>query len=448
LYPAQRPADIKPSTGAACAGRGPGEQASLRRKGERGKNPLPAPVSMTIKAPVSQVGSSIDASPVSHRRGRLDFHRQPRYVSAMPSLLNSRFVRLYIVPGAVYQSVMVGGGYGTGREIVEYFTSYGVLGGLLGFCVSFVTVALVLALTFELSRLFRVYDYRNFFKTLLGPGWLLYELLVILQFLLVLAVLASAAGNISEDSLNIPYEAGLAVMLAVIAVLTFFGREVIAKALTYWSLFLYIVFIAFFILIFRNEGDAIMREVAAAEVVGGWAVSGFKYAMYNLAMVPLLLYVARDFETRRETVGAGVCGAVIALLPAVVFHMAFFSAYPDILAQPIPVYWLLGTYGTTAFLLIYSVMLFGTFIETGAGLLQGINERIDAFLIERRGSGLSSGIHATIAVLAVVVSAVVSLWGITNLIARGYGTMAWVFFAVYIIPLLTVGTWKIYRHRS
>lgn len=377
----------------------------------------------------------------------LDNGGKDRYDRIMGGFMNSRFVRLYIIPGAVYQSVMVGGGYGTGREIVEYFTNYGLLGGAFAFLVSFLTVALVLGLTFELSRMYRAYDYRNFFKQLLGKGWVVYEVLVILQFLLVLAVLASAAGNISEDSLDVPYVVGLGIMLAVIGVLTFYGRDVVEKALTFWSAFLYIVFIAFFVMIFRGQGDAIAMEFSMAEIESGWAVSGFKYAMYNLATVPLLLYVARDFETRRETLTSGVAGAAIALVPAMIFHIAFFAAYPDVLEQNIPVYWLLATFGSTAFLVVYSVMLFGTFIETGAGLLQGINERIDAFLIEKRGHGLGGGMHAAIAIAAVLLSAVLSLWGITNLIAKGYGTMAWVFFAIYIIPLLTIGAYKI-LHRE
>ena len=93
----------------------------------------------------------------------------------MFDFFNTRIVRVYIVPGAVFQSVMVGGGYGTGREIVEYFTAYGALGGLLGLGIAFAALALILALTFEFSRLFRVYDYRNFFKLLLGRGWVAYS---------------------------------------------------------------------------------------------------------------------------------------------------------------------------------------------------------------------------------------------------------------------------------
>lgn len=41
-----------------------------------------------------------------------------------------RVVEVYLIPGAVFQSIVVAGGYGTGRELVEYFTRFGVGGGL------------------------------------------------------------------------------------------------------------------------------------------------------------------------------------------------------------------------------------------------------------------------------------------------------------------------------
>jgi uncharacterized membrane protein YkvI len=106
------------------------------------------------------------------------------------------------------------------------------------------------------------------------------------------------------------------------------------------------------------------------------------------------------------------------------------------------------TLGTSVLLIVYSIMLFGTFIETGAGMLQGINERLDAYLIEIRGVGLSRATHATIAVSAVVLSALLSLIGITALIADGYGTMAWAFMAIYVLPMLFIGLPKILRSRN
>lgn len=41
-------------------------------------------------------------------------------------MLNNKFVRL-LVPGLVFQSILIGGGYGTGAEIAQFF---GVSGGV------------------------------------------------------------------------------------------------------------------------------------------------------------------------------------------------------------------------------------------------------------------------------------------------------------------------------
>jgi hypothetical protein len=37
----------------------------------------------------------------------------------MFGFFDTRFFRVYIIPGAVFQSVMVGGGYGTGQAMAE-----------------------------------------------------------------------------------------------------------------------------------------------------------------------------------------------------------------------------------------------------------------------------------------------------------------------------------------
>lgn len=356
----------------------------------------------------------------------------------------NRFFRIYIVPGAVIQSVMVGGGYGTGREIVEYFTSYGATGGLLAICVAFVVLAAVVATTFETARVFHAFDYRQFFKCLLGRGWIIYEVLIILLFLLVLAVLASAAGNILQDNFGIPYGAGLLIMLLVVGVLTFYGRNLITAALTFWSFFLYAVFLVFLIAVFSSDRFSLSGVFDTTDIASGWWRSGLQYAAYNLAVIPLLLYVARGFETRKEAIFSGMAAGIIALVPALIFQLAFVAASPAVLNEALPVYWMIEQLGQTTLLVIYSVMLFGTFIETGAGILQGINERIDGYLAEVRGSNMSPTSRATIAMLAILASAGLSLIGITDLIAKGYGAMSWGFLAVYVLPLMTFGIYRLY----
>ena len=151
-------------------------------------------------------------------------------------ILDRSFFRRYLLPGFVFQSVIIGGGYGTGRELVEFFLQYGALGGLLGMVlITTVRWSVFLALTFEFSRLFRALDYRAFFKQLLGPGWIIFEEIYAVYLLLVLAVIGAASGELFQDYFKLPYMQGVVLMLAAVGILTFIGSGLIEKFLSIWS---------------------------------------------------------------------------------------------------------------------------------------------------------------------------------------------------------------------
>lgn len=361
------------------------------------------------------------------------------------NVLDAPFVKKYLIPGAVFQSVLVGGGYGTGREIVEFFTQYGAGGGILGLLVTVLCWWLVLAVTWEFARVFQVYDYRSFFKRLLGRWWVLFELLFVLMFLMVLAVVASAAGEILQTRFGIPYAVGILAMLVLVAGLTFFGREIVTKSLALWTVFLYGMFVFYFAAAFLESGEAIGIQLAGWEVASGWAVSGFQYAMYNLFIIPAILFSTRALETRSEVIGSAGAASFICAVPALMFHVSFLGDHPAILTQEIPVFFVITSLGVGALLVIYLIALFGTFIETGAGLIQGSIERVDAYLTETQRTTLAPTHRALVAVLGIGLSAGLATLGIIRLIAQGYGTIAWGFFAVYVLPVLTIGIWKLRR---
>jgi len=45
--------------------------------------------------------------------------------------MNNLFFQKYLLPGFIFQSLIIGGGYGTGRELVEFFLTAGPLAGLV-----------------------------------------------------------------------------------------------------------------------------------------------------------------------------------------------------------------------------------------------------------------------------------------------------------------------------
>ena len=180
------------------------------------------------------------------------------------TFLKSSFFKKYLLPGFVFQSVTIAGGYGTGRELVEYFLNYGPLGGLLGmFLVTTLMWSIILAVSFEFSRRFKAYDYRTFFKKLLGPFWFLFEIIYAVQIFLVLAVIGSAAGIILRDNFGLPYMVGVFIMLAAVGFLTFKGKGLIENFLSVWSIILYLVYAAFFVVALLKFGPMIQKNLSS-----------------------------------------------------------------------------------------------------------------------------------------------------------------------------------------
>lgn len=76
----------------------------------------------------------------------------------------------YVIPGFVFQQVVIGGGYGTGAEIAQFFGTQGLLGGFLAQMITMVVWTLMCVITFEFVRIFKTYDYGSLMKRLLGRG--------------------------------------------------------------------------------------------------------------------------------------------------------------------------------------------------------------------------------------------------------------------------------------
>lgn len=338
--------------------------------------------------------------------------------------------------------MVIAGGYGTGRELVEFFLTEGPVGGLLAIAVTTLVWSAVCMASFEFARVFRAYDYRSFFRELLGPGWILFEIAYVVLLLLVLAVVAAASGQIALETFGVPYAVGVVAIMAAIGALDFGGSGTIEKALSAWSFVLYGTYVVFFLWCFSRFGGDIVRALEDARPGTGWPVAGVRYAAYNLAVIPAVLFTLRHHRTRRESLGAGALAGIIAIVPGFLFFVSTTGRYPAILEAPVPANDLLGLLGSRTFQIVFQVVLFGTLIETGAGMIHAVNERI-AHLRQERGGRLAGGVRPAVAVALLLAGTALSRFGLVDLVARGYGTLTWAFLVIFVIPVLTVGVFRV-----
>jgi len=353
--------------------------------------------------------------------------------------------KIYFLPGFIFQSLVIAGGYATGRELVEFFLSLGPWTGLLAMLVTTLIWSLVIAVSFEFARASRSYDYRSFFKQLLGPAWFLFEAVYFILMLLVLAVIAAASGDMMLHTFGIAPLAGTLLLMVSIGILTFYGSTVIEKFMSGWSFVLYGVYAMFLVWGISLYGGEISLAFETSEISDGWLLGGVKYAGYNLAVIPAILFCIRHIRRRRQALISGGIAGVLAIVPGVLFYCVMVGFYPAIVQDSVPVSTILASYHARWFELLFQVVIFGTFIETGTGLLHAVNERV-AQTVTEKGRTLPVYMRPALAVGALVFAIVAgNLLGLVNLIARGYGLLTWAFVLVFVIPVLTLGVLRILR---
>lgn len=347
--------------------------------------------------------------------------------------------RRILVPGLLFQSVLVGGGYGTGAEIARYFGRYGLAGGLLGMGAAAALWCLLCAVTFEFARRFRTWDYGSLMRALLGPLGVWYDAVCFFMTLLVLGVVDATAGVMAETLLGLPPWTGAALVAGCTVWLVLRGTEAVESVLSAWSYVLYAVYLLFLLAVFSRFGGAVEAELARGEMAAGWLFSGLRYAAYNLVMVPLVLYALRDAESRREAVVCGILAGLLAILPGVLLLLAMGCDLAAVTAAEIPVAVIFDKLDRRWLYVLFEIVLFGTLIETGTGFIKAVADRAEAASGRQTVRVL---VTAGLAVAGLAVSAV----GLGDLIEGGYGAAGYVFFVLYALPMLTVGVRKIKRH--
>lgn len=363
----------------------------------------------------------------------------------------------FVLPGIILQSVMIGGGYATGREIVEYGAKYGALGWLSGLG-TFLGFAVIAALTYELIRLTKAYDFKTFMKTIGGPLWIVFDIVYLLFMVVIIAVMASATGNIVEQTLGLNYWVGVVAITVVVAILNFYGSRLIERFETLGTVALYAGYIIFSVLVIGTFGKNISTVFAnhdtsfiGGSVSAGKALwSGVLYCAYNLVVMPATFFTIERQTRRVESVVSGIIGGVLATIPWFLTYFAVMCFYPnpDVLGASVP--WLAMMQGTAGpvVIAIFGIVMGWTLIETSTGIIHAALERVNNGLKEAHKPPMTGKQQAILTIIVLVGSMVLSKVGIIDLIATVYNALSYAFLAIYVLPLITVGVYKICKLRK
>lgn len=350
-----------------------------------------------------------------------------------------------VLPAFLLTSVIIGGGYATGREFAEFFLSRGPWEGLVGVGAAAVLFGGVYAASLEFARRRQTFEYRGFFKALLGRGWPLFEIVYLLMTVLTLSVFAAICAAVLGENLGWPEWAGASAFMAAAALLASLGSVVLERYIVAKTVLLFVfygVFVGLCLAVFGEQAKSTFSTHALTDglsALGG----GVVYAGYNLSAMIATLFCARHLRSSTDAVTSGLLGGAVAMAPGAVFYIAMAAFYPSIVTETVPIDRLLNALGQPIFKAAFLSVLFATLVGTGAALLHAVNERIAE---ARRLVGattpwaLRAAAAATIMVCAV---AAASKIGLTALVAKGYGLITFAFIGLYAAPILLWGVWAL-----
>jgi len=378
---------------------------------------------------------------------RFSFYIEHLKPTALTNSKNPSLVKRILLPGIILQSVLIGGGYATGREIVEYGGKFGASGWISGLAIFF-GFSLITTLSIEACRQWQVYDYKSLLKKLIGPGWIAYEIVYLLLAILIIAVMASAAGEILNSTLGFPRWIGVIMIILLVGFLNYKGDEVIAKLETIGTIALFAAYIVFSVTVFSNKSAEIAATFSNWNTgylpdtpgMGLLLWTGILYVGYNLAVYPASFFTYKQVQSKRESILAGLASGLLMTVPWFLTYFALLAYYPDanVLDASVPWLKMLEPFHP-ALIIAFGIVVGWTLVETATGVIHAFISRVEIEYFERTKKPLKKISKAIISATALVAALILAQVGIIDLVAKGYSMMAYAMIVVYGLPLLFVG---------
>lgn len=293
----------------------------------------------------------------------------------------TRFLRALTYAGAII-AFLIGSGFATGQEIMQYFTSYGYWG-------IFGTGALVLILmTYVAVEFFVVGNAKKFDKPsrifhyycgkYLGT---FFDYFSILFVFLSFTVMVAGAGAVVEEHYGASkYLGGIALALAV-GISVWFGLKSLVDVIGKIGPLIVVIAIALGLVgIFSNpegiaSGNSLVASMELTRASSNWFMAGLSYVGFcMLWLAAFLTALGKTARSKREAASGGVLGATAFSLACVIVGLGLLANLEQVAGAEIPMLILASQIGPFVAAAI-SVMILAGIYTTAVPLLWTVSSR-------------------------------------------------------------------------
>ncbi|PWJ86442.1 putative membrane protein YkvI [Pseudaminobacter salicylatoxidans] len=289
------------------------------------------------------------------------------------------FKEVIRIAGA-FVGVIVGAGFASGQELMQFFTSF----GLIGLAGSMISIALFIFLAMALSSLGQQYtssSHKPIVYAICGKYLGIFVDALITFFMFALAVVMIAGGGaLGEQLFGIPKLWGsVAVTVLTVLIVCMNVRQVITFIGAATPLLALMVIIVSVVAFSGHEADLHALEAAASTLprgAGNWVIGALLYVSYNIiAGAPFLIIMGGQSLDRKTAVWGGVLGGVLLGLLMLMIVGSMFARADILAGVPMPML-LLATQFSPFVGIVMGVAIFGMILNTAVGVLYSFSARL------------------------------------------------------------------------
>ncbi len=282
-----------------------------------------------------------------------------------------------------YIAFIIGSGFATGQEIVQFYTSYGLLsvGGILISMFFFAWVgATVMGIGYENKDNPKAPGaYQTFCGKYLGT---FYEYFVAFFLFCVVVVMISGAGAILNEYYGLNHLVGSAIMAIIVYIAYVFGLKGLVNVIgTIGPIIILFTMLVGIVTIFKNgsglsEANEAINNMDIPQASPKWWLSGLLYAAYNVfGSIIFLSELGKDAKSKKEAVIGGATGGIVLMLGTLVMNIAFLSTIKETGTLAIPTLHLADNISPIVGVVFSIVLILGIF-STAAPMTWTVCDRI------------------------------------------------------------------------
>lgn len=286
-----------------------------------------------------------------------------------------------------FVAFMIGSGFASGMEILQFFTCFGyrgVLAALISMVFFIWTGSALMKRGFDTRKRLDLHPFDYWLIDRQNCGWisavgkilsLSFEWLNPLFLFSMMVIMVSGSGAVIHQYFHLPVKTGCLIMCILILFSVFFGLRRLIDIIGALGPFtiLFTVGIALFALFQNPQGllhaEHSISDASLPKAVGAWWFAGIPYTAYNIMpAVPFLTSMGAEAGSRREAALGAILGSIMMMVSAILLSLAQMAYLPELSGLKIPNLFLAGLL-PDVFTLLFVLILLGEIFSSAAPML-------------------------------------------------------------------------------